>query len=197
MLACALRQRGCMWGSMLGGRLSNFAATRRQLSSADATANLAQEKTVANPSKQQLQIHALASGVPMVGFGIVDCVVMTQVGSTMDAVLGASLGISSITAAAIGLFCSDSCGVLFGGQIESLAQRMGLPRPGLTTEQLEMPASQRAATLGRLFGVQLGVLIGSISLLFAPSPKPCPVCNKPLKDSNGSFCSQCGAKVVP
>lgn len=70
------------------------------------------------PSPQQFRAHALQNAVPMIGFGVVDCVVMTQVGSTMDAVLGATLGISSITAAAIGLFCSDSCGVLFGGTIE-------------------------------------------------------------------------------
>ena len=39
----------------------------------------------------------------------------------MDAVLGATLGISSITAAAIGLFCSDSCGVLFGSTAEEVS----------------------------------------------------------------------------
>jgi len=118
-----------------------------------------------SPSKAQLRAHALQSAVPMIGFGVVDCVVMTQVGSTMDAVLGARLGISSITAAAIGLFCSDSCGVLFGGTIESFAGRLGLPTANLTSEQLEMPETKRVATLGRLFGVQLGVLLGSTTLL--------------------------------
>ena len=43
------------------------------------------------PSSQQFRAHALQNAVPMVGFGVVDCVVMTQVGSTMDAVLGATL----------------------------------------------------------------------------------------------------------
>ena len=115
--------------------------------------------------KHSWRAHALQSAVPMIGFGVVDCVVMTQVGSTMDAVLGARLGISSITAAAIGLFCSDSCGVLFGGTIESFAGRLGLPTANLTSEQLEMPETKRVATLGRLFGVQLGVLLGSTTLL--------------------------------
>ena len=122
------------------------------------------------PSKQQLRTHALQSAVPMIGFGIVDCVVMTQVGSTMDAVLGARLGISSITAAAIGLFCSDSCGVLFGGTIESFAGRLGLPSANLTSEQLEMPETKRMGTLGRLVGVQLGVLLGSTTLLLQGKP---------------------------
>ena len=122
------------------------------------------------PSPQQFRAHALQNAVPMIGFGVVDCVVMTQVGSTMDAVLGATLGISSITAAAIGLFCSDSCGVLFGGTIESFAGKLGLPAAHLTTEQLEMSEAKRAATFGRLFGVQLGVILGSSTLLLQ-SPK--------------------------
>ncbi|CAJ1370647.1 unnamed protein product [Effrenium voratum] len=122
-----------------------------------------------DPSTRQLRIHALQNAVPMIGFGIVDCVVMTQVGSTMDTVLGASLGISSITAAAIGLFCSDSCGVLFGGTIESFAGKLGLPAAHLTVEQLETPAAKKFATMGRLLGVQLGVLLGSTTLLFQTS----------------------------
>ncbi|CAE7452598.1 TMEM65 [Symbiodinium microadriaticum] len=126
---------------------------------------LAQDSAQKSPSRAQLRAHALQSAVPMIGFGVVDCVVMTQVGSTMDAVLGARLGISSITAAAIGLFCSDSCGVLFGGTIESFAGRLGLPTANLTSEQLEMPETKRVATLGRLVGVQLGVLLGSTTLL--------------------------------
>lgn len=106
----------------------------------------------------------------MVGFGVVDCIVMTQVGSTIDSVLGATLGITAMTAAAIGLFCSDSCGVLFGGTIESVAGRMGIPQANLAGEQLSLPKVRRAATLGRLFGVQLGVLLGSTTLLLSPSP---------------------------
>lgn len=105
----------------------------------------------------------------MVGFGFVDCVVMTQVGSTMDAMLGATLGISSITAAAIGLFCSDSCGVLFGGTIETFAGKLGLPSAGLSAHQLELPEVRKSGTIGRLFGVQIGVLLGSTTLLFQGS----------------------------
>ena len=77
------------------------------------------------PENWQLRAHALRSAVPMVGFGLVDCLVMTQVGSTLELMLGASLGISSITAAAIGLFCSDSCGVLFGRYYRSFRRTHG------------------------------------------------------------------------
>merc|ERR1719491_1553579 len=109
---------------------------------------------------------------------MVDCIVMTQVGSTIDSVLGSALGISAITAAAIGLFCSDSCGVLFGGTIESYAGRLGLPQANFTGEQMALPEAQRAATLGRLFGVQLGVIIGSFSLLLKK--------DKPPPEANGA-----------
>ena len=34
----------------------------------------------AAPSSKQLRAHALQNAVPMVGFGVVDCVVMTQAG---------------------------------------------------------------------------------------------------------------------
>eukprot|EP00929_Paragymnodinium_shiwhaense_P020926 TRINITY_DN13794_c0_g1_i1.p1 TRINITY_DN13794_c0_g1~~TRINITY_DN13794_c0_g1_i1.p1 ORF type:complete len:175 (+),score=50.92 TRINITY_DN13794_c0_g1_i1:70-594(+) len=122
--------------------------------------------TSEEPTRQQLVAHAVQNGVPMVGFGIVDCIVMTQVGSAIEVSLGASLGLAPIQAAAIGLFCSDSCGVLFGGTIESFAGRMGLPQANLSSEQLQGAKARRAATLGRLFGVQLGVILGSLSLLF-------------------------------
>jgi len=122
----------------------------------------------AEPTKLQLQRHAVQSAIPMMGFGIVDCVVMTQVGSTIDATLGSALGITSMTAAAIGLFCSDSCGVIFGGTIEQFVGKIGLPTANLTAAQMEMSRTKNIGTLGRLLGIQIGVCIGSISLLFAP-----------------------------
>eukprot|EP00928_Gymnodinium_smaydae_P028759 TRINITY_DN2184_c1_g1_i7.p3 TRINITY_DN2184_c1_g1~~TRINITY_DN2184_c1_g1_i7.p3 ORF type:complete len:217 (-),score=60.62 TRINITY_DN2184_c1_g1_i7:152-802(-) len=137
---------------------------------------------VPEPTAQQLRAHALQNAVPMVGFGIVDCVVMTQVGSAMEVTLGASLGIAPITAAAIGLFCSDSCGVLFGGTIEGVAGRF-VPAAGLTAEQLESAQARRSATLGRLFGVELGVILGSTTLLFQKSPEP----SKKSEDSEGDL----------
>uniref|UniRef100_A0A7S3GTW1 Uncharacterized protein n=1 Tax=Spumella elongata TaxID=89044 RepID=A0A7S3GTW1_9STRA len=96
---------------------------------------------------------------------------MTQVGSTIDSVLGQSLGISAITAATIGLFCSDSCGVLFGGTIENFAQKMGLPSAGLSGKQLELQQVKKWGTLGRLIGVQCGVLLGATTLLLQKSDK--------------------------
>lgn len=130
----------------------------------------------------------------MVGFGLVDCLVMTQVGSTLELMLGASLGISSITAAAIGLFCSDSCGVLFGGTIEAFAERVGLPTPQFVDDQHNHPSVSRCATGGRLIGVQLGVLLGSTSLLFYKDHR-CTECSRSLT-TGAKFCANCGAATA-
>lgn len=152
----------------------SFAALAQALPKRCSAASAGDAPPESEPSSVQLRAHALQSAVPMVGFGIVDCIVMTQVGSTIDAVLGATLGISAMTAAAIGLFCSDSCGVLFGGTIEAMASRLGLPSADLSPKQLEMPRVRRVATLGRLLGVQLGVILGSTSLLFQRSAPAAP-----------------------
>jgi hypothetical protein len=82
-------------------------------------------------TEEQLKIHALRSAVPMVGFGVVDCVVMTSVGGALVETFGA-MGVSTMAAAACGLVASDSCGVLFGGVIEGAASKMNLPDANLS-----------------------------------------------------------------
>ena len=52
-----------------------------------------------------------------------------------------------------------------GGTIESFASKLGLPSANLDVEQLESGEAKRSATLGRLLGVQLGVLLGSTTWL--------------------------------
>lgn len=34
--------------------------------------------------------------------------------------------------------CSDMCGVAFGGAIEAVAEKLGLPSPNLTAQQLQL-----------------------------------------------------------
>ena len=48
----------------------------------------------------------------MVGFGFMDNIIMIQAGDLIDQHLGVTLGISTLTAAALGNVCSDSSGVL-------------------------------------------------------------------------------------
>lgn len=101
----------------------------------------------------------------MVGFGLVDQTVMLQAGNAIDCTLGVSLGLSTLTAAALGQVCSDASGVLFGGTLESLAVRAGLPRAGLTQAQRRLKIVHRIRLAGSFFGVIAGCLLGLLNLL--------------------------------
>ena len=80
----------------------------------------------------------------MIGFGFVDNTIMIQAGNAIDCSLGVTFGFSTLTAAAFGQVVSDASGVLFGGTLESLAKRAGVPSPGLTTAQRQLAIVQRS-----------------------------------------------------
>ena len=78
-------------------------AARRSLSTAPPAAAARQQKTSAKvepPSRAQLWRLALANGVPFVGFGFADNVIMILAGDAIDASLGVKLGLSTLAAAA-------------------------------------------------------------------------------------------------
>lgn len=61
---------------------------------------------------------------------------------------------------------SDVCGVCFGGTVEALAMKMGLPSPDLTLRQRGLQVSRLVATSGAASGVVLGCVLGMGTLLF-------------------------------
>lgn len=61
---------------------------------------------------------------------------------------------------------SDVCGVCFGGTVEALATKMGLPSPDLTLRQRGLQVSRLVATSGAASGVVLGCVLGMTTLLF-------------------------------
>lgn len=61
---------------------------------------------------------------------------------------------------------SDVCGVCFGGTVEALATKLGLPPSDLTTSQRGMRVSKVTATFGAAVGVVLGCFIGMCTLIF-------------------------------
>ncbi|CAN0317508.1 unnamed protein product, partial [Ectocarpus sp. 8 AP-2014] len=61
---------------------------------------------------------------------------------------------------------SDVCGVCFGGTVEAVATRMGLPAPDLTLRQRGLRACKLAATSGAASGVVVGCILGMGTLLF-------------------------------
>lgn len=90
---------------------------------------------------------------------------MVHAGDMIDNTIGVHLGWPTLAAAALGQVFSDTSGVLFGGTIEALALRLGLPLPHLTPAQQVMRGTKMVSTLGGMCGVVLGCSIGMLNLL--------------------------------
>ncbi|CAD7938870.1 unnamed protein product [Amoebophrya sp. A120] len=108
----------------------------------------------------------VSSAVPMIGFGFMDNMVMIQAGDLIDNTIGVHLGLATLTAAACGQVFSDVSGVCFGGVVDNLCAKLGLPVADLTTEQRQLPDAKRCVTFGSVCGVIVGCCLGMTSLLF-------------------------------
>jgi hypothetical protein len=117
-------------------------------------------------SWKQLWRQAVASAVPMVGFGFMDNTIMIHAGEYLDNTVGVTFGLSTLTAAAMGQVMSDFSGVLFGGTVGELAAKCGLPDPKLTEFQLRTRAVRWVSVGGAAVGVLIGCTLGMSSLLF-------------------------------
>lgn len=117
-------------------------------------------KIVPQPSSSQLASFVLRSAVPMVGFGFMDNTIMINMGEALDLTLGVRFGLSTLTAAAFGQVFSDVAGVLFGGTIEELAEKCGLPDPELTNDQKELQLVKLLSVTSQMGGVVIGCILG-------------------------------------
>ena len=94
----------------------------------------------AMPKTRQLVSVAVASGLPFIGFGIVDNSIMITAGEQIDALLGVRLGITTLASAALGNLVADVVGVGVTHQIQSNAKRIKWAAPPrLSTLQQNMP----------------------------------------------------------
>ena len=118
------------------------------------------------PSSSQLRRLAVASAVPFIGFGLLDNAIMLLCGNEIELYFGASLGLSSLAAAALGNTLSDVAGIQAGGIIESLASKLGLPDPDLSQKQLKMKISRYVTVFASMVGVAIGCLLGMFPLLW-------------------------------
>eukprot|EP00294_Goniomonas_avonlea_P003655 CAMPEP_0114544804 /NCGR_PEP_ID=MMETSP0114-20121206/3068_1 /TAXON_ID=31324 /ORGANISM="Goniomonas sp, Strain m" /LENGTH=265 /DNA_ID=CAMNT_0001729201 /DNA_START=257 /DNA_END=1054 /DNA_ORIENTATION=+ len=92
--------------------------------------------------------------------------VMLNVGEYIDGTLGVTFGLTTLVAAGFGQLASDTCGVCFGGTVEALALKLGLPSAGLSAEQLRMKETKFTTTFGMAVGVIIGCALGMCCLLF-------------------------------
>jgi len=123
------------------------------------------------PSSRQLRILGLHAAIPMVGFGIMDNLVMIQAGDMIDNSLGVAFGLSTLTAAGFGQCFSDVAGVTCGGVVDTVVSKLNLPQHGLTTSQRMLKKSRFAITIGGCMGVLTGCLIGMSCILFMDTDK--------------------------
>ena len=97
----------------------------------------------------------------MMGFGFMDNLVLLLAGSYIDATVGATLGLATLTAAAAGQVVSDVSGVLCGGTLERLTAGW-IPMVQLSTAQRKLPLARNTALAGSVWGVVVGCLAGAV-----------------------------------
>ena len=99
------------------------------------------------PCSKKLRICFVHESIPFVGFGFLDNAVMIVAGDYIDLTIGATFGISVMAAAALGNTISDCCGIVFGGYVEMVADRMGLAKPRFTEAEADHSHARIAKVL--------------------------------------------------
>ena len=150
--------------SRLSRNCSSGASSSSTAAAAESAASSTAEAAVP-PTNLQLFQQARLAAIPMLGFGFMDNIIMIQAGDYIDTTFGAVLGISTLTAAGFGNVCSDVSGVLFGGVVESAADKLNLARPQWSAAQRELRAVRLASTAGAAVGIVCGCLLGMCTLL--------------------------------
>lgn len=114
------------------------------------------------PTSSQLWRHYISSATPMIAFGFMDQTIMIHAGNAIDCTLGVYLGLSTLSAAAVGGLISNVSGILFGGTVETIIK---VPSSLLTAEQRQLPFVRRNRILAQAFGVIIGCTFGLLNLL--------------------------------
>eukprot|EP00043_Microstomoeca_roanoka_P006687 m.64991 g.64991 ORF g.64991 m.64991 type:complete len:347 (-) comp13518_c0_seq1:705-1745(-) len=118
------------------------------------------------PTPQQLWLLGLRSMVPMIGFGFADNFLMIAAGESIDSAIGASFHLSTMAAAGLGNWFSDTIGLGLSNTIEAMASRLGIPEAGLSQEQLLLPQARRVMAAASMLGITIGCFLGMVPLLF-------------------------------
>jgi len=138
-----------------------------------------------SPTKVQLKNHFVMSMVPMIGFGFMDNTIMIQAGNAIDCTLGVMLGMSTLSAAAVGQIVSGAGSVLFGGTLERMFRAAGLPSAGFSSAQRALPVVQKVGMFGNFIGVLIGCTLGLVNLLFIDTEKSSVLKLQALTDEQG------------
>ncbi|KAH7616008.1 putative Transmembrane protein 65 [Nannochloris sp. 'desiccata'] len=121
------------------------------------------------PTAMQLGAVMLASGLPFLGFGFCDNLVMIVAGDAIDSLFGAKLGITTLASAGLGNIVADVVGVSATQQIKERSRKIKWAQPPrLSTLQQAMGSVKFAKMGGACLGVSIGCVLGMLPLAFMP-----------------------------
>lgn len=144
-------------------------SAKKSQSTTTSVVDYVQRSSTNLPTSNQLYTLFIASAIPMCAFGFMDNVIMIQAGGYIDATFGATLGLATLSAAALGQVVSDVSGVVFGSTVEGLLLKYNI-MPTTTVKmseaQRQLPHVRRVAMMGSVAGMVVGCLLGASSLLF-------------------------------
>ncbi|KAG9407261.1 Transmembrane protein 65 [Aphanomyces cochlioides] len=118
------------------------------------------------PSARQLRLVMLASGIPFIGFGVVDNLIMLTAGDFLETNIRLMFPISIVAAAGLGNCVADVMGLSLGGVIESFARKLGIQDPQLSSTQARMAHVRAISYFSQAIGISFGCLVGMFPLLF-------------------------------
>lgn len=95
--------------------------------------------------------------------GPISIAIMIVSGDYIEMSIGVTLGISTLTAAALGNVIADVLGLNLGGLIEELSYKLGVPEPKLSRPQMEMGITRTVAVRAAGLPACLTVLMLSVS----------------------------------
>ena len=126
----------------------------------------AESRLPAGITREQLVAVSLQGGIPFVVFGFIDNFIMILAGDAIDICFAHTLGLSMLACAGLGNMVSDVVGQTFGGVIEAMSTRLGLPDPKLTSDQRAHKLVKTTHVVSGTVGIGVGCLLGMVPLLF-------------------------------
>ena len=122
------------------------------------------------PTASQLKRVVVQAALPFIVFGFLDNAIMIMSGQYIERIiLRMTLGIGTMTAAAVGNILADMFSVGVADRVENLFVAMGLPALELTSAQAKLKVTKLAVLWGRVIGIFFGCTLGMAPLLFTNS----------------------------
>ena len=147
--------------------LSNAESNDTRLTHLKNTPSVMSSSTIDSPSRDQLRAIMIQSTLPMIGFGFMDQTIMIHAGNAIDCTIGVSLGLSTLSAAAVGQIVANTGALVFGESVHRFFNCFKAMQPiDLTMAQQALPAVKRARFTGTFFGIILGCVLGMVNLFF-------------------------------